>query len=107
MIVTRGRGKAFDQRVFPVTCGEPARSYCRMLVTAGWAEQEHLEPDCASLRPDTEDQASAMSLTARQQQVVDLLRWGLPNRLIARQLDMTEATVKVHIMRLCASSGRK
>jgi len=36
-------------------------------------------------------------LTPRELSVIDLLREGKPNKLIARQLDMQENTVKVHV----------
>lgn len=37
-------------------------------------------------------------LTPRQQQVLECLARGLPNKLIARELGLTEGTVKVHLM---------
>jgi len=37
-------------------------------------------------------------LTARQQEVLALLARGLPNKLIARELDLSESTVKVHLL---------
>ena len=36
-------------------------------------------------------------LTPRELSVIDLLREGKPNKLIARQLDIQESTVKVHV----------
>jgi DNA-binding NarL/FixJ family response regulator len=36
-------------------------------------------------------------LTPRELSVIDLLREGKPNKLIARRLDMQESTVKVHV----------
>jgi DNA-binding NarL/FixJ family response regulator len=50
-----------------------------------------------------------VSLTARQQQVLDHLRLGESNKMIARRLGMTEGTVKVHVrqmMRKCQASNR-
>jgi DNA-binding NarL/FixJ family response regulator len=38
-----------------------------------------------------------LDLTPRELSVIDLLREGKPNKLIARQLDMQENTVKVHV----------
>ena len=38
-----------------------------------------------------------LHLTPRELSVLDLLREGKPNKLIARQLDMQESTVKVHV----------
>ena len=39
-------------------------------------------------------------LTPRQLEVLALLCEGLPNKLIARRLDMAGGTVKVHIVRI-------
>jgi DNA-binding NarL/FixJ family response regulator len=38
-----------------------------------------------------------LDLTSRERLVIDLLRQGKPNKLIARELDMQESTVKVHV----------
>ncbi len=38
------------------------------------------------------------SLTGRQLDVLRLLAKGLPNKLIARELDLSEGTIKVHIL---------
>ena len=39
-------------------------------------------------------------LTPRQLEVLALLCEGLPNKLIARRLDMASGTVKVHVVRI-------
>jgi two-component system nitrate/nitrite response regulator NarL len=39
-------------------------------------------------------------LTPREQDILRLIAQGLPNKLIARQLDITESTVKVHVKHL-------
>ena len=43
--------------------------------------------------------------TAKQEQVFTLLRQGHTNKLIARQLGMSEATVKVHVRRIMQKFG--
>jgi DNA-binding CsgD family transcriptional regulator len=51
----------------------------------------------------------SVNLTARQQEVLDQLRLGESNKMIARRLGMTEGTVKVHIrqmMRKCQVVNR-
>ena len=50
-------------------------------------------------QPDVERQGryGRTNLTPRELSVIDLLRQGKPNKLIARQLDMQENTVKVHV----------
>jgi DNA-binding NarL/FixJ family response regulator len=43
---------------------------------------------------------SLSSLTPRQRQVLDLLRRGKPNKIIAHELSMCEGTVKVHVRQI-------
>lgn len=40
------------------------------------------------------------SLTPREKQIIKLIAAGLPNKLIARKLNITEGTVKVHVKHL-------
>jgi DNA-binding NarL/FixJ family response regulator len=44
-------------------------------------------------------------LTPRQQQVLQALSRGLPNKLIARELSLSENTVKEHIAAVFAALG--
>jgi DNA-binding NarL/FixJ family response regulator len=50
-------------------------------------------------QPDGEGQgrSGGLDLTPRELSVIDLLREGKPNKVIAAQLDMQENTVKVHV----------
>jgi DNA-binding NarL/FixJ family response regulator len=54
-------------------------------------------------KPDDQPQggrqrrSDGRDLTPRELSVIDLLREGKPNKLIARQLEMQEITVKVHV----------
>jgi DNA-binding NarL/FixJ family response regulator len=50
-------------------------------------------------------QRSGNGLTDRQRDVANLLRQGLANKIIARQLAMTEATVKVHVRHIMHKLG--
>jgi DNA-binding NarL/FixJ family response regulator len=45
------------------------------------------------------------SLTGRQYQVLQCLQRGQPNKLIARELGMTEGTVKVHVRQIMRRLG--
>lgn len=54
---------------------------------------------------DENSGTQARSLTMRQQEVIRLLREGMPNKLIARHLRMTEATVKVHVRQIMRKLG--
>jgi DNA-binding NarL/FixJ family response regulator len=44
-------------------------------------------------------------MTAREREVLALLSAGLPNKLIARRLDITETTVKAHLTRIYRHLG--
>jgi DNA-binding NarL/FixJ family response regulator len=48
---------------------------------------------------------SGFPLTPRQFEVLERLREGKPNKLIARDLQMTEATVKVHVRQIMRKLG--
>jgi len=60
-------------------------------VPAGTLRSTAAKPDDQPRRSD------GLDLTPREFSVIDLLREGKPNKLIARQLDMQESTVKVHV----------
>jgi DNA-binding NarL/FixJ family response regulator len=49
--------------------------------------------------------AGVLDLTAKQEEVVGRLHKGLSNKAIARQLDMSEATVKVHVRHIMRKFG--
>lgn len=57
------------------------------------------------IEDEAHGQASGLPLTARQQEVIDLLVQGKSNKLIARELDMQEATVKVHVRHIMRKLG--
>ena len=53
------------------------------------------------------DSAESSSLTPRQSQVLQSLRMGSPNKLIARDLSMRESTVKVHVREILRKLGAR
>ena len=53
----------------------------------------------------TANQRDSATLTKREQEILGGLAQGLPNKLIARSLDITEATVKVHVKNLLKKLG--
>ena len=53
----------------------------------------------------TENQRDSATLTKREQEILHGLAQGLSNKLIARNLDITEATVKVHVKNLLKKLG--
>ena len=59
------------------------------------------------VRPDPPAPATpvASGVSPRQQDVLELLMQGLPNKLIAARLDIAEATVKMHVTALLRAHG--
>jgi two-component system, NarL family, nitrate/nitrite response regulator NarL len=53
----------------------------------------------------TANQRDTATLTKREQEILDGLARGLSNKLIARGLDITDATVKVHVKNLLKKLG--
>jgi DNA-binding NarL/FixJ family response regulator len=49
---------------------------------------------------ERERRMTAVNLTRREQDVLDQLRQGKSNKLIARELDISEGTVKLHLQRI-------
>jgi two-component system nitrate/nitrite response regulator NarL len=47
----------------------------------------------------------ACKLSAREAQILGCLREGAPNKVIARKLDVTEATIKVHVKAILRKVG--
>lgn len=65
-----------------------------------------LSPRAATaLLPHRETRPATDGLSERERQVLALLAEGLPNRLIARRLDIAEKTVKAHLTRVYAVLG--
>jgi DNA-binding NarL/FixJ family response regulator len=65
----------------------------------------HQGKDAARIFPER----AIVDLTPREQQVLAALELGLPNKLIAAKLNLSENTVKMHIqhiMRKCSASNR-
>ena len=60
---------------------------------------EHVTRDFARMRPTSIDGVAvdALGLTQRQSDVLKLLVQGKPNKLICRDLRLSEGTVKVHV----------
>ena len=58
----------------------------------------------ASGAPD-EPNAGVRSLTTREREILELLREGLPNKMIARRLNVSEVTVKSHLCHIFRKLG--
>lgn len=71
-------------------------------VSAGTAPLgEHSSPEASQKLPSIED----VGLTPRQAEVLGLLLQGLPNKLIARQLNLSVETVKDHVAAVLRALG--
>jgi DNA-binding NarL/FixJ family response regulator len=66
-----------------------------------------LDPQLAAALPRSEraPEPPAESLTARELEVLQLLAEGLPNKTIARQLSISEHTVKFHLNAIMSKLG--
>jgi len=64
-----------------------------------------LDPRAARLLLEGAGRPSGPRLSEREQQVLDLVAVGLPNKLIARRLGITERTVKAHLTRIFEQLG--
>ena len=53
----------------------------------------------------TPDDSNIASLTDREREILELIAKGLSNKLIARELNITEGTVKVHVKHLLRKLG--
>jgi DNA-binding NarL/FixJ family response regulator len=66
---------------------------------AGWRARTPLRPSPSAAQPHQP------TLTERQQDVLQLILRGLPNKLICRQLKLAEGTVKVHVSAVLRALG--
>ena len=54
---------------------------------------------------ETERPAAEEALTAREREVLELIARGMPNKLIARDLEIAEKTVKTHVSSILSKLG--
>jgi DNA-binding NarL/FixJ family response regulator len=64
-----------------------------------------LHPDVARLLADGETRLTRVHLTAREHQVLAAIARGRANRAIARELGLSEKTVKTHVSAILAKLG--
>ena len=64
-------------------------------------------PDDADREGDTESERIALQepMTRREQEVLELLAEGLPNKAIAAHLGISDQTVKLHVASISAKLG--
>lgn len=79
---------------------EDTLSYLRQAAQGKMAICDRLTELMAHALRNEESHPTTLSqagLTAREQQILKLIAQGLSNKMIARKLDITEGTVKVHV----------
>jgi DNA-binding NarL/FixJ family response regulator len=78
---------------------EIAVAALRLIGAGGTFVPAHALRSTADDQPEGERQrrSGGLDLTPRELSVINLVREGKPNKLIARRLDMQENTVKVHV----------
>jgi DNA-binding NarL/FixJ family response regulator len=75
-------------------------------IHAAAAGQAPLAPKAAAeLLAERRDVRPAAELTPREREVLVMVAEGLPNKLIARRLEISEKTVKAHLTRVFARIG--
>jgi DNA-binding NarL/FixJ family response regulator len=74
-------------------------------VQAAYRGESPLDPKAASTLLTARATRPSADLTDREQEVLRLVASGLPNKLIARRLDISEKTVKAHLTRTFQSIG--
>jgi two-component system nitrate/nitrite response regulator NarL len=78
---------------------EALRSF---LVTAS---RNREQPNQGTLTEPKLSDLNACELSAREAQILECLREGAPNKVIARKFNVTEATVKVHVKAILRKIG--
>jgi DNA-binding NarL/FixJ family response regulator len=91
----------------PVTARESDVKLALEMVRDGsvWAPRKVLSSLLDKQRAEAQSPSDRPRFTARERQVLSLLRRGQPNRQIANTLGIDEGTVKAHIGRLMRKVG--
>jgi DNA-binding NarL/FixJ family response regulator len=74
---------------------------CLRAVAAGRSWME----DCVFREPNRSDRANRSELTAREQQVLELVEQGCKNKEIAHELGIRPGTVKIHLKHIFEKTG--
>lgn len=92
---------------FPKTLNGAALVSAVRLVLAGERFVPSTDHALATAVEPQLDSETTGSLTTREREVLDLLTKGLSNKEIARQLDLQEVTIKLHVRGVCRKLGAK
>jgi DNA-binding NarL/FixJ family response regulator len=74
-------------------------------VRAASRGESPLDPKAASTLLSARTRSAATDLTDREQEILQLVASGLPNKVIALRLGISEKTVKAHLTRVFSSIG--
>jgi two-component system nitrate/nitrite response regulator NarL len=74
-----------------------------LLERAPQAGNQPVQDDCVAASKRSE--LTACKLSAREAEILGCLTKGEPNKIIARRLDITEATIKVHVKAILRKIG--
>jgi two-component system nitrate/nitrite response regulator NarL len=86
---------------------ESERSYEPLEPGDGVESAPRALPTVSCMNADATDDEMLATLSGREKQILDCLVRGWPNKLIARQLDVAEGTVKVHLKALLRKLSAK
>jgi DNA-binding NarL/FixJ family response regulator len=75
------------------------------MVRPNSATAETINDPCRRLPLGTDKDARSDALTTRQHEVLERLEEGKSNKQIARELDLSENTVKIHVTRILRALG--
>ena len=67
--------------------------------------ETYLPPSCVLPESDSQPKPEAMLLSPRQREVLMKVIQGKPNKVIARELGISDQTVKSHVMGVLAALG--
>jgi two-component system nitrate/nitrite response regulator NarL len=71
----------------------------------GGASQKREQPLQGSMSEPKQADLKGCKLSAREKEILGCLTQGEPNKVIARKLDITEATIKVHVKAILRKIG--
>jgi two-component system nitrate/nitrite response regulator NarL len=88
-----------------VMLGETVLPFEVLRPFAGGAPQNQEQPLQGSMEEPNLSDLKACKLSAREREILGCLTQGEPNKVIARKLDITEATIKVHVKAILRKIG--
>jgi two-component system nitrate/nitrite response regulator NarL len=88
-----------------VMLGETVLPFEVLRSLVGGASQNRERPLQSSTAQTSLSDLTACKLSTREMEILDCLRDGAPNKVIARKLDITEATIKAHIKAILRKIG--